>query len=229
MCCTLTLFFIYRIIKQGSLLKAYTDELTTVIGEAQDVKRDLVDLMDDALSLSQTLIDDLDTRIAGNGTYIKDSADFAAVVNDDELQLEYPDKVVKFNPGSSSRIRVYDLARELHISSSELVIVLQGCGLKITSHMNLIDAEQARALINKADYPTDAIDVPSAQPGTQNGESFDNEAAFLASLQLAHPYMAVSSLYEKGYPIWQIAKILGRGQGEINLILNLSNKKAGSL
>ncbi len=44
-------------------------------------------------------------------------------------------------------------------------------------------------------------------------------------LKKAHPYIAVKTMYDNGYPIRDIAKLLGRGQGEISLILNLSKKK----
>lgn len=208
------------------MLKSYTDELSDVIAQAQDVKTDLVQLMDDALGLSQTLVDDLDARLAGNEN-LKNNA--ALEITDRQLEQEYTDKVVKLNPGNSPRIRVYDLARELHISSRELVGILQSRGLKITSHMNLIDAEQARKLVHNVNYSADINEQCIVQGLASGTESTNSEKDFLAGLQSAHPYMAVHSLYEKGYPIWQIAKLLGRGQGEISLILNLSKKKAGSL
>lgn len=44
-------------------------------------------------------------------------------------------------------------------------------------------------------------------------------------LKKAHPYLAVKTMYDHGYPIWEIAKLLGRGQGEVSLILNLAKKK----
>lgn len=227
MCCTLTLVFIYHLIKQGALLKSYTDELSHVIAQAHDVKKDLIQLMDDALGLSQTLVNDLDARLVAKERNLTNN--IAIENNDQQLEQKYPNKVVKLNPGNSPRIRVYDLARELHISSRELVGILQSRGLKITSHMNLIDAEQARILIHNDNY-CDNVDQCLVTPGqTNGGESANSEADLIAGLQSAHPYVAVRSLYEKGYPIWQIAKLLGRGQGEISLILNLSKKKAGSV
>lgn len=216
MCCTFTLAFIYILIKQGALLKSYTDELSLVIAQAQEVKQDLIELMDDALGLSKTLVDELDAKMA-QPPNCKDT-----LINDDsakQVEEEYPSKVVKFNPASTSRIRVYDLARELHISSRELVSMLQSRGLNITSHMNLIDYEQAKQLID-----SQASGNEDQLPSNQTSEE-----DYINELRSAHPYLAVRSLYEKGYPVWQIAKILGRGQGEVNLILNLTNKKAGSI
>lgn len=211
------------------MLKSYTEELSHVIAQAQDVKQDLVQLMEDSLGLSQTLINDLDARLAGNEKIDENIAGGNCEPSDQEEQ-EYPGNIVKFAPTGTSRIRVYDLARELRISSRELVQILQGCGLKITSHMNLIDAEQTRALINKINNSADPLELyPSLSSNQVENAAADDEASFIAGLQSAQPYMAVRSLYEKGYPVWQIAKILGRGQGEVNLILNLSNKRAGSI
>ena len=44
-------------------------------------------------------------------------------------------------------------------------------------------------------------------------------------LRQAHPYLVVPRLYRCGYDLEEIARILGRGQGEIELILNLYKKK----
>lgn len=40
-----------------------------------------------------------------------------------------------------------------------------------------------------------------------------------------HPYLAVRFMQEKGFTIKEIAQKLGRGQGEIHLMLNLERKK----
>ncbi|MDD2585229.1 MAG: hypothetical protein PHT79_00600 [Syntrophomonadaceae bacterium] len=40
-----------------------------------------------------------------------------------------------------------------------------------------------------------------------------------------HPYIAVKTLYNNGLTVTEIAKTLGRGQGEVKLILNLCTKK----
>lgn len=65
--------------------------------------------------------------------------------------------------------------------------------------------------------------IPSPAPEMQPvlGLGFTIE-----ELRNAHPYIAVKTLYDNGYPIRDIAKLLGRGQGEVSLILNLSKKKA---
>lgn len=47
-------------------------------------------------------------------------------------------------------------------------------------------------------------------------------------LRKAHPSLIVPRLYRCGYNIGEIAKILGRSRGEIDLILNLYNKRQAS-
>lgn len=204
------------------MLKSYTEELSNVMNQAQNVKKDLIQLMDDALSLSETLVDEIDTKWESEKNK-NHSADIDLEINDNEPELQYTDKVVKFNPGNNNRIRVYDMAREFHISSRELVNMLQDSGLKITSHMNLIDADQVRTLINNIICPSEDRDLLSVS----EPDSTSKDTDLAIGLQTANPYTAVPSLYEKGYPVWKIAKMLGRGQGEINLILNLSRKKTG--
>lgn len=218
----MTLIFIYQIIKQGNLLKGYTDELAGVITEAENIRKDLIQLMDDALGLSQTLVDDLDARLAAQSAITPVSPEYP---DTPALTEQPPSKVIKFNPCNSARIRVYDLARELDLPSRELIAILQNSGIKVTSHMNLVDAGQSRALVQEFIQGADYSNMPSDQGTVVITDAPGAEPEFMASLQSAHPYLAVRSLYEKGYPVWQIAKILGRGQGEINLILNLSRKK----
>lgn len=41
------------------------------------------------------------------------------------------------------KIRVYELARKLHLSSNELLDILSGLGLELTSHMNTVEDEMA--------------------------------------------------------------------------------------
>lgn len=193
------------------------------MAEARNVKEDLVELMDDALYFSQSIVDDLDKRVTAAG-----ETDSEPVIRTEgpEASDNGSSKVVTLNPCSKDRIRVYDLAKEMHIPSRELVDLLQDCGLKVTSHMNLIDAGQARALVNNSGN-TAGLAGKTAKP--LPGQDFFPNDACSATLQSAHPYIAVRNLYEQGYPVWQIAKMMGRGQGEVNLILNLANKKAGSI
>lgn len=82
-------------------------------------------------------------------------------------------------------------------------------------------ADNAGAPDNEAMIPPETIPAPvqAAQPVLGIGFTIEE-------LRNAHPYIAVKTLYDNGYPIRDIAKMLDRGQGEVSLILNLSKKKA---
>lgn len=82
-------------------------------------------------------------------------------------------------------------------------------------------AEHAQATIQEAEIKSETIPNPAASAQPVLGLGFTIE-----ELRNAHPYIAVKTLYENGYPIRDIAKLLDRGQGEVSLILNLSKKKA---
>jgi len=47
-------------------------------------------------------------------------------------------------------------------------------------------------------------------------------------IKQAHPYLAGRTPSEQGYDQKEIARILGRGQSEINLIMNLTKRKMAS-
>lgn len=82
-------------------------------------------------------------------------------------------------------------------------------------------ADNAGAPDKEATIPAETIPAPmqAAQPVLGLGFTIEE-------LRNAHPYIAVKTLYDNGYPIRDIAKMLDRGQGEVSLILNLSKKKA---
>lgn len=47
----------------------------------------------------------------------------------------------------------------------------------------------------------------------------------IEDLRRAHPYISVPRLYNEGYTIPEIAEILGKGQGEIKLIIDVNRKR----
>lgn len=82
-------------------------------------------------------------------------------------------------------------------------------------------ADAAEANSQEAAIKSEIITNPAQSVQPVLGLGFTIE-----ELRNAHPYIAVKTLYENGYPIRDIAKLLDRGQGEVSLILNLSKKKA---
>lgn len=69
---------------------------------------------------------------------------------------------------------------------------------------------------NKLDYEISTADKEISKEGLLQDDIDYN---------LIHPDLAVKLLYEKGLGVRDIAQIIGRGQGEVNLILNLHAKK----
>ena len=53
----------------------------------------------------------------------------------------------------------------------------------------------------------------------------EDTALKIETLRSAHPNITVPRLYNEGYTVSEIAELLGRGQGEIRLILDIQNKK----
>lgn len=47
----------------------------------------------------------------------------------------------------------------------------------------------------------------------------------IEEIRRAHPYIMVPRLFNEGYSVQQIAEILGRGQGEVQLILDIQRKR----
>lgn len=85
----------------------------------------------------------------------------------------------------------------------------------------------------QVNIPEDVADSPDLPPETAQSVADCPEKAndnfvddfTIEEICSAHPYIAVRTLHERGYAVWEIAKLLGRGQGEVNLILNLTRKK----
>lgn len=145
------------------------------------------------------------------------------------------------------RCKVYELAREQDMSSKSLIALLNNLGYKISHHMSLLDetvvervkeeillgslgatmrtdsAVQHLSLVSRVELHREDRKVNLSindKPGSDVTIDFT-----IDDLKSAHPYLAVRTLYEKGFSVMDIAKMLDRGQGEVNLILNLTRKK----
>lgn len=96
---------------------------------------------------------------------------------------------------------------------------------KISSQLTLTSAENlsicANAITDLADDSHEFYQTNNEETKLKNNSATDK----LVALQTTHPYIAVKTLLERGYSIKQIAQELNRGQGEVNLIISLLNKK----
>ncbi len=139
--------------------------------------------------------------------------------------------------------RVHELAEELKTSSKEILNICRQLGLPINHHMKVLSAEQLAAL--KAQWffgeqnaappqPSFPPNVAAAAAATLEKTEFNKIGSArgrqfsMDEIKQAHPYLAVRTLSEQGYDQKEIARILGRGQSEINLIMNLTKRKMAS-
>ncbi|MDD3364050.1 MAG: translation initiation factor IF-2 N-terminal domain-containing protein [Syntrophomonas sp.] len=204
-------------------------DLSSTIQDAKAVRQDLEGMMEDALSISKIIVGDIDDKIAAVSNL---SLPLPSYAEDAEEKIEAVQEPIFFN-----KIRIYELAKELGITSKSLVKMVQELGIEAFNHMNCLDENEVLLIrksldISPEDTPeiikphllkknidgnSDAVKVRR----TTNRQSDIN----IEDLKKAHPYLAVRTLHERGYSVRDIAQMLERGQGEVSLIMNLSQKK----
>lgn len=237
-------------VRQKLHVNAYKDELGIILQEASAVKEELESIMNNTVELSRNVTDDIDCRLQ---EYRDASVLYSAAValppaapvhsalppSRDDIHQRVP--AVLEEP---ARRRVYEVARDLNVSCRELLDRLKNEGVPVKNHLSLIEPEDLQMAGYSLDSPPVAAglrQVPNPGPETNGGDvaasarTMPERPAFtpdsrsdefvLEDLKQAHPYIAVRTLHERGYAVWEIAKMLGRGQGEINLILNITRKK----
>lgn len=210
-------------------------KLRNTILEARLVQDDLNLMLEKSLDVSREIVMNIDSRLNLMG-------EEEQILEDEALTVELTDS----NPIQlKAKIRVYELARGLGINSRDLIYRMQAAGYSYDNPLNTIDEVTAGIIIDRMnsldeDEQDNFIQIQEQSPNevarqenqsaqaNNNPLEIDNlEAleAWVESLKEAHPYVAVRALYDKGYSIRAIAKLLERGQGEVSLILNLVNKK----
>lgn len=190
-------------------MESFSREFADVLNEAEQLKQDLNIMMENALDISRSLVDDLDAKVN------------IAPPSDEQITE------LMLLPNAGDSIRVYELAKQLDIDSQELISLLAKWGYRYNNQMNTLDldivANIKRLVLENGPPPVEIFSRKEKTQVTMVPE--DNEDNFnLEQIKKAHPYLAVGILAEQGYSIKEIAKLLGRGQGEINLILSLSKK-----
>lgn len=160
------------------------------------------------------------------------------------LKHELPESRTDSNAACSQR--VHELAEELKASSKELLNICRQLGLPVNHHMKVLSSEQVDAIKaqwffgeqvvvqSKQSHSSfqpeivHASSLSSEKVGVYHGADERGQQFSLDEIKQAHPYLAVRTLSEQGYDQKEIARILGRGQSEINLILNLTKRKMAS-
>lgn len=236
---------LFSIIRQKTRVKKSSDELSSTVRQAEAVRKDLIQLMEDALYLSNNLIDDIDNKITGMNKLDKpepidiDYGSYQDHKEQTEVQSELKDNGVHINPESdeNSQVRVYEIAKNLNITSKVLIMALGNLGWNVNSQMSTLTQEQVDAIKRQfksvdfnaeegmSEYGESINKVNDAIPELNQDCSEAEFASLINNLKSAHPYLAVKSLYERGFSVREIAQLLDRGQGEIELIINLSRKQ----
>lgn len=93
----------------------------------------------------------------------------------------------------------------------------------------LISQNMARTLDERLDRLEGMVDNVSDKPARKPDSYTKVERPPLPftieELRRAHPYLVVPRLYERGLSVEEIAEILERGKGEVNLILDIYRKR----
>ncbi len=206
-----------------------TGALSSTIQEAKSVRQDLEGMMEDALTISKIIVEDIDDKIASVSNL---SLSLPSFIEDAEEEIAAAQEPVFLN-----KIRIYELAKELGIPSKSLVNIVQELGIEAFNHMNCLDEDQVLLIKQSLDIsPRDRIKIIEPRLLKKNidgnGEAVKVRRTMnrqsdisIEDLKKAHPYLAVRTLHERGYSVRDIAQILERGQGEVSLIMNLSQKK----
>jgi hypothetical protein len=208
-------------------------DLKATIIEARLVREDLNHMLEKSLDISREIVNNIDGKIAEGNTREQLCEDDIA----SDIQSPPED-----NGNEIRKIRIYELARRLGISSNELLERLKAMGYPWNNPLNTLDEQMAATIQERLEHQDETLsdiqpDQPdnyadeaepgdttesSPEPGPDKVEEMDT---WINELKEAHPYLAVKTLADRGYTTREIAQMLNRGQGEVSLILNLVNKK----
>lgn len=222
--------------RQKGFWEIYARDLENVVNEAQKVKEDLNLLLDSAVKISEKINNGLQDKIESEGDFkLINTAniDNSTPVNANQIA----NTSRKAEEKESNKIRVYEAARHLGIDSNNLIKTLQQMGYSVNNQLNTLDIsildEIKQVKPDDKIIETDTNRTITSLYGSSNETDAGNEKESLKQvdesyeledLKNAHPYIAVRVLHEKGYSVKQMAKFLGRGQGEVQILLNLAYK-----
>ncbi|MEA1960036.1 MAG: translation initiation factor IF-2 N-terminal domain-containing protein [Bacillota bacterium] len=223
---------IYSMTRYKSFMNSYLKSFNETISEAAVVKDDLEELMGQTVQISENIVNEICVQV--------DEKHDQHNRNETSLpRCARTKKTVHIN--ENDKMRIYELARSMDIPTKELLFLVRDLGIPASNHMNNLDQNQIKQIkqrIFSGEQSTAHTKDVSTYSCVESSRSFQGEiddnqtenmsakqSIRLDEIKASHPYMAVRVLYEEGYSIREIAQILERGQGEINLILNLADKK----
>ncbi len=254
-----SVFCLTLAVRQKLQVDVYKDELGLILQEASAVKDELETIMSSTVELSKSVADNIDSRLNEYRQVVEQQSP----AGEASRSINLPTGLDSSKPAPGGR-RIYEIARDMNITSKELIIIIRSQGIKVKNHLSVADPEIVTSAVKQAnganilpsagiranageiqtvqgDGPGETIRVvplqtgesqewppeedayvavPGSYTGVRDGMDFSME-----ELRQAHPYIAVRTLHERGLAVWEIAKLLDRGQGEISLILKLTGKK----
>ncbi|MBO8159378.1 hypothetical protein [Thermosyntropha sp.] len=200
--------------RQRAFWENYAEDLENLVDEADKVKQDLNIMLDNAVKISEMINQNLEKKLSGE-YFVK------------------PEERIEENASDSKKVCVYEVEKYLGINEKDLINVLQHMDYKVNNQLNTIDIPVLEKIktenINILDEKSNDEDRLKSTSSIENtnlqaNNVVDTEFYQIEDLKNVHPYIAVRLLHEKGYTVKQMAKLLGRGQGEIQILLNLSYK-----
>ncbi|HZK42804.1 MAG TPA: hypothetical protein VFC73_00750 [Syntrophomonadaceae bacterium] len=177
----------YNLAKQRNAINSFKLEYADTINEAKQLKQDLNLVMENAVDISRSLIDELDKKAAKLNSLPHSSKQAAKetpiLLESDQLNTVLPD---------------FELSHHINILDDSIISI-------------------EKLLLATAEDPED-------EEKQVMSEMLTEEVVNIEDIKKVHPYIAVRILHDQGHDIKKIAKLLGRGQGEVKLLLNLAAK-----
>lgn len=209
-------------------------DLKQTIHEAGFIRDELEKMLESSLSISEIIADRLDAGI-NNDKHCRFEEENS--LDESAIEIKIAEEITPLSLAAEAEmagdvnIRLYELARELEMDSKDLITLLEDMGFPYCHHLNNIERETADIIKSRLNSDTKSQSdsrIKEALPKVEVGKNGEPPLLGFAldELRTAHPYLVVRNLYEKGYNIKEIAQLLERGQGEVELILNLTQKKA---
>lgn len=182
---------LFTMSRQKAFMESYLQLFNDTLSEASLVRQDLEVMMENAVQVSETIIQDVDQSIQQWMT------------------------IREYEQGMNPQIVTMPADDVSSYHQAEAVYV-EAAGIDASSNHTPPEGSTVFSL----------AEAGKASPAASSQSHQAQESFSLEDIKAAHPYIAVRTLYEQGYSIRDIAQLLERGQGEVELILNLTRKKA---
>lgn len=133
----------------------YSQDLNETVNEAINVRQELENIMQEAIGISATIVNEFDDKLRmANNENINTVANFTHNQNNNEDKMTIAEeKSESIGTVEPEKIRVYELARKINMSSKELLNIINDLGIRVHNHMNMLNEEQVRLIKQVIDKP----------------------------------------------------------------------------